>query len=53
MNSKHLPNLVKSACYVELLAGELLSVNSYFFIATTLLQKIKQSQKRHRDLQKI
>ena len=52
MNSKHLPILVKSACYVELLAGELLSINSYFFIAT-LLQKIKQSQKRHRDLQNI
>ena len=52
MNSKHLPNLVKSACYVELLGGELLSIDSYFFIAT-LLQKIKQSQKRHRDLQKI
>ena len=51
MNSKHLPNLVKSACYVELLAGELLSINSYFFIAT-LLQKIKQSQKRHRICKK-
>ena len=52
MNSKHLPNLVKSACYVELLGGQLISINSNFFIAT-LLQKIKQSQKRHRDLQKI
>ena len=41
MNSKHLPNLVKSACYVELLGGELISINSNFFIAT-LLQKIKQ-----------
>ena len=43
MNSKHLPNLVNAGCYVELLAGELLSMNSYFFIAT-LLPKIKHAE---------